>query len=70
VITIAHRLHTVASYDVILVMDGGRAVEFGSPRALLEREGSLFRQLLSSVHGDALTAFLRALSSDKANAAV
>ncbi|KPA78914.1 ATP-binding cassette protein subfamily C member 5 putative (ABCC5) [Leptomonas pyrrhocoris] len=34
VVTIAHRLHTVAAYDVILVMDGGRAVEFGSPRAL------------------------------------
>ncbi|KPA78919.1 putative Multidrug resistance protein [Leptomonas pyrrhocoris] len=39
VVTIAHRLHTVAAYDVILVMDGGRAVEFGSPRALVNTGG-------------------------------
>ncbi|KPA78899.1 putative mitochondrial p-glycoprotein-like protein [Leptomonas pyrrhocoris] len=42
VVTIAHRLHTVASYDVILVMAHGRVVEFGSPRTLLEDRGSAF----------------------------
>jgi ATP-binding cassette, subfamily C (CFTR/MRP), member 1 len=64
VITIAHRLHTVASYDVILVMDGGRAVEFGSPRALLEREGSLFGQLVHSLGRGAQQAFRAALDEN------
>ncbi|KPA78917.1 putative mitochondrial p-glycoprotein e [Leptomonas pyrrhocoris] len=51
VVTIAHRLHTVAAYDVILVMDGGRAVEFGSPRALVNTEGSLFASMVQSMNG-------------------
>ncbi len=31
VITVAHRLNTVASYDRIIVMERGRIVEIGSP---------------------------------------
>ena len=31
VITIAHRLNTVANYDTILVMDKGRIAEVGNP---------------------------------------
>jgi ATP-binding cassette, subfamily C (CFTR/MRP), member 1 len=42
VVTIAHRLHTVASYDMILVMAHGRVVEYGSPRSLLENRASVF----------------------------
>jgi len=34
-------------YDVILVMDKGRAVEFGSPMELLEKEGA-FASLVDS----------------------
>jgi len=40
VITIAHRLLTIANYDRVLVMDKGKAVEYNSPYLLLvEREG-------------------------------
>ncbi|CAG9579310.1 pentamidine resistance protein 1 [Leishmania major strain Friedlin] len=42
VVTIAHRLYTVAAYDVVLVMARGRVVEMGQPRALLERRDSVF----------------------------
>jgi ABC-type multidrug transport system fused ATPase/permease subunit len=35
-LTVAHRLHTVMDYDVVLVMDQGKCIEFGSPKRLLE----------------------------------
>ena len=39
VLTIAHRLHTVMDYDLILVLDQGKLVEVGSPAELFIREG-------------------------------
>ncbi|XP_017000056.2 probable multidrug resistance-associated protein lethal(2)03659 [Drosophila takahashii] len=40
VLTIAHRLHTIMDSDKVLVMDAGRAVEFGTPYELLTAEDS------------------------------
>ncbi|KAG5497605.1 hypothetical protein JKF63_03870 [Porcisia hertigi] len=42
ILTIAHRLHTVVTYDVVLVMSHGRVVEMGSPRELLTQQKSVF----------------------------
>ena len=39
VITIAHRLNTIADYDKLIVMDKGRIIECGSPYELLLRKG-------------------------------
>ena len=39
---IAHRLSTIRDADTILVMDGGRIVEQGSHRELLQRQGAYF----------------------------
>lgn len=35
VITIAHRLMTIADYDLVIVMDRGSVVEIGAPYELL-----------------------------------
>ncbi|KAI9598517.1 P-loop containing nucleoside triphosphate hydrolase protein [Syncephalis fuscata] len=42
---IAHRMRTVIDYDRVMVLDGGRLVEFDEPAQLLRRPDSLFRQL-------------------------
>ncbi|PWY94010.1 ABC transporter [Aspergillus sclerotioniger CBS 115572] len=47
-LVIAHRLSTVADFDRILVMDAGKAVEFGTPQELLEIEGGVFRNLVET----------------------
>lgn len=45
-LVIAHRLSTIADFDRILVMDAGKAVEFGAPRELMGIEGGVFRSLV------------------------
>ena len=45
VLTIAHRLNTIMDYDKVLVLDGGRVVEFDKPEVLI-RSGGLFSELV------------------------
>ncbi|RBR24244.1 uncharacterized protein FIESC28_02977 [Fusarium coffeatum] len=56
-IVIAHRLSTVADFDKVLVLDGGRMVEFGTPRELWEKDGA-FRRMCTSA-GDSEEKSLR-----------
>jgi ABC-type multidrug transport system fused ATPase/permease subunit len=42
VITVAHRLNTVADYDTVVVMAKGRLIEAGSPWELLQRKDAFF----------------------------
>lgn len=53
-IIIAHRLATLDRADDILVLDGGRVVEYGSRAALAADEGSRYAYLLRSGLRDAL----------------
>lgn len=52
-VVIAHRLSTVARADRILVMEGGRLVEQGTPRELLLRGGAYARLVHQQVGGGA-----------------
>ena len=52
VITIAHRLNTIADSDFILVMDEGRVGEFGSPKSLKSQKDSMWNSLLKSERGE------------------
>lgn len=44
-LVIAHRLRTIIDFDKILVLNKGEVLEYDSPLALLERQGSSFREL-------------------------
>lgn len=69
IITIAHHLQTVASYDVILVMDAGKLVAVGSPEALMDLpEGTPFRSLVTSMGPLAAKQFELALNKKSADA--
>ena len=45
IITVAHRLRTIADADLIVVIDCGSVVEVGEPQNLLETESSFFKSL-------------------------
>ncbi|KAJ3120372.1 hypothetical protein HK100_012825, partial [Physocladia obscura] len=47
VMTIAHRLNTIADYDKILVMGAGKVIEFGKPADLLSDEESHFSKMVA-----------------------
>ena len=53
VITIAHRLNTIMDYDKVLVLDGGRVLEFDKPEVLISK-GGLFAEMIRSLtqHND------------------
>ncbi|KAH8827185.1 multidrug resistance-associated ABC transporter [Flagelloscypha sp. PMI_526] len=44
-ITVAHRLKTIIDYDRLIILDKGQVVEIGTPAALIEKEGGLFRDM-------------------------
>ncbi|KAI6224767.1 Mrp-4 [Aphelenchoides besseyi] len=51
VLTIAHRLHTIADYDRVLVLEGGRVREFDSPENLLNDPRSLYLSMVKQAEG-------------------
>ena len=54
VVTIAHRLETIMDYDKILVMDKGKAAEFGTPSELIDNNG-MFTDLVNATGEGATT---------------
>lgn len=50
VLFITHRIHEIVGFDRVAVMADGKCVEFDSPRALLQKKGSLFSELFKNYH--------------------
>jgi len=50
-ITVAHRINTILDCDKILVMSDGKAAEFDTPKALLDK-GGMFRELVKAASRD------------------
>ena len=46
VLTIAHRIHTIADSTRIMVLSAGRVVEYDTPDNLMEQEDSIYRSLV------------------------
>jgi ABC-type multidrug transport system fused ATPase/permease subunit len=65
-LTVAHRLNTIMDYDLILVMDAGKAAEFGPPKDLLAH-GGLFSQLVDATGTESSMA-LRNIANEAARA--
>ncbi|KAJ3109314.1 hypothetical protein HDU97_007808 [Phlyctochytrium planicorne] len=61
VVTIAHRLNTVADYSKILVLSNGVVIEEGSPKDLLENVGGVFSKMVEET-GTANAAAIRAIA--------
>lgn len=48
ILTIAHRLRSIADYDKILVMDAGEAIEYDHPHKLLQDQSTIFYSLCAN----------------------
>ncbi len=58
ILTIAHRLETIADYDRIVVMNAGQVAEYGSLQELLEIESGQFRSLVDELGPEVKAQFL------------
>ncbi|KAJ3270646.1 Multidrug resistance-associated protein 4 [Terramyces sp. JEL0728] len=63
VISIAHRLNTIAEFDRVLVLDQGEAKEFDSPHLLLNTAGSIFAELVQAT-GDSNSKLIAKLAKN------
>lgn len=50
IITVAHRIKTVLTYDKILVLDKGKIQEYNTPEILLNDKNSFFYRMYNSAH--------------------
>ncbi|GBP63239.1 Probable multidrug resistance-associated protein lethal(2)03659 [Eumeta japonica] len=63
VITVAHRLHTVADSDRVIVMEAGQIVECGHPHELLQKPQGIFSNMVNQL-GPAAEQSLRELARE------
>ncbi|ORY40142.1 P-loop containing nucleoside triphosphate hydrolase protein [Rhizoclosmatium globosum] len=63
VLSVAHRLNTIAAFDKVLVLENGRVAEFEPPHLLLSREGTIFGEMVNAT-GVANAAVIREIAKD------
>ncbi|KAK3805989.1 MAG: hypothetical protein JOS17DRAFT_768002 [Linnemannia elongata] len=69
ILTIAHRIRTIADFDRVLVMNAGEVAEFDKPLTLMKKEDGLFRSMCErSTELDALVAIAEAKEQRDAQA--
>ena len=57
-LTIAHRLETIADFDIIVVMDNGTVAESGLPYVLLSNKEGYFSGMVGGLGTEAKANFL------------
>eukprot|EP00253_Pinus_taeda_P030801 PITA_30801 len=65
VITVAHRIPTVMDSDIVVVINDGEMVECDNPLKLMEREGSLFKRLVTEYWSHTSYSLLHATSANE-----
>ena len=50
IISVAHKLETIAGFDKVVVLDDGSLKEVGDPKMLLQQPASAFYQLYNGTH--------------------
>jgi ABC-type multidrug transport system fused ATPase/permease subunit len=63
-LAVAHRLDTIIEHDFILVLGGGKVLEFGTPASLIESNGHFANMVKDT--GDTSASELRRRSIKKA----
>ena len=63
ILTIAHRLETIADYDIIVVMDAGHVAESGSPYELLQQSDGMFKSLVDGLGPEKRQEFLNSMKT-------
>ncbi|KAJ3207917.1 Multidrug resistance-associated protein 1 [Entophlyctis luteolus] len=66
VISVAHRLNTIAAFDKVLVLDNGSVKEFDAPYVLLQDATSVFTELVNAT-GAANAAAIAAVAEEHYN---
>lgn len=60
ILAVAHRLDTIIEYSRILVLGGGRVLEYGSPRELVSRRGEFYSMIQETGEESAANLIARA----------
>lgn len=63
VLTIAHRLNTIIDYDRVLVIDGGKTVEYDTPYNLLAKSTGYFKEMVRALGHKEFERFLEIAKS-------
>ncbi|KAL2917874.1 hypothetical protein HK105_202747 [Polyrhizophydium stewartii] len=64
ILTIAHRLNTIADYDRVMVLSAGEIVEFDTPQALVAKEGGVFRSMVNETGPQNVETILRMIRGE------